>query len=105
MKLPIAKKTKNIDTLTMDLNNFKNQLETQILRHERKQEIKLKIKNLNRLIEIKKYTDILEQIKTNDKALFRHTNYNSPGKNDKLVYCFMYVENPNKLDNYEANCV
>ena len=91
---------KNLEMLTTDLNNFKNQLETQNLSSERKQEIELKIKCLNGLTEIKKYTDTLEQIKTNNKALSTHIN-NGPCLNYKFAYYYMYAENPNKLDSVD----
>ena len=95
------KQPKNLETLTTDLNNFKNQLEAQNLRLEQKQEIELKIKYLNRLIEIKKYTNTLDQIKTNNKSLFDHTDYNDPFRSYKFAYYFMYAENPNKLSSVD----
>lgn len=91
--------TKNLETLTADLNNFKNQLKTQNLNSKQKQEIELKIRHVNRLIEIKKYTDTLEQIKTNNKALFDYCA--NARVSYKFAYYFMYAENPNKLDSVD----
>lgn len=61
----------------------------------------MKIKYLNRLIEIEKYINILLQIQRDNKSLFGHTNNNGPCRSYKFAYYFMYAENPNKLDSVD----
>ena len=88
---------KDIDTLTKDLNNFKNQLAQQNLNDTQKQDINFKIRHLGRLIEIKKYTDVLDRIKNNSTALPK----NNLCLGYEFAYYFIYAKNPNKLDSVD----
>ena len=88
---------KDIDTLTKDLNNFKNQLAQQNLNDTQKKDINSKIRHLGRLIEIKKYTDVLDRIKNNSTALPK----NNLCLGYEFAYYFIYAKNPNKLDSVD----